>query len=334
MLADLDGLITTATRIHGETEKSKPFKLIDAACRVRAGGDPASLAPEIRSTRKRILEVAAADDPVQAVFKLDLGTAAEESRMVKARKGLGQMLLGTLAERSFEESYRSIVQPDELRLEDSRPGRTDTDYRVFDERGRPVFRINIKFHGSPFRKAKELVGLDPRDCFALATYKIHSATRKQEQEVLPYLFVVVSVPGLTGDYAGTVVPDDLVHLTSLYMGSSQPRKRDFEDLVVRHLVDMPQDPAVKAAVDDMWTRIDGAPWRVISARRADELLCRRLFERVYAVRVRGFASNYNRAEVDMHLSIRDDLTSLESMLELLRDHGLQGLTGRFERGTI
>ncbi len=173
MLVDLDSLITTGTRIHGGAGRSKPFKLIDAARRVASGGDPASLASEIRSTRRKILEVATADDPVQAVFKLDLATAAGDDMMAKSRKGLGQMLLGTLAERSFEESYRNIVQRDELRLEDSRLGRTDTDYRVFDERDRPVFRINIKFHGSPFRKAKELVGLDPHDCFALATYKIH-----------------------------------------------------------------------------------------------------------------------------------------------------------------
>ena len=334
MLADLNSLIAAATAIYGDAEESKPFKLVDAANRVRSGSDPAALAAEIRSTRKRILEVAGADDPIQAVFKLDLAAAARDDMMAKARKGLGQMLLGTLAERSFEESYRNVVQRDELRLEDSRSGRTDTDYRVFDERDRPVFRINIKFHGSPFRKARELVGLDPHDCFALATYKIQSAIQKQEREFLPYLFVVVSVPGLTGEHAGGVVPEDLAHLTALYMGSSQPRKRDFEDLVVRYLVDMPQEPAVGAAVDDIWARIQTAPWRVISARRANRLLHDFFFERVYAVRVRGFASNYNRAEVDMHFSIHEELTSLEGMLEILRDHGLQGLTGRIERGEI
>ena len=117
------------------------------------------------------------------------------------------MLLGTLAGRCFEKSYRNIVQTDELRLEDDRLSRTGTDYRVFNVHSQPVFRINIKFHGTQFRKAVELVNLSPDDCFALATYKIHSATKKQEQEFLPYLFVVVNVPGLTGD---------LAHVAALY----------------------------------------------------------------------------------------------------------------------
>ena len=244
------------------------------------------------------------------------------------------MLLGTLAERCFEASYRNIVQTDELRLEDDRSGRTDTDYRVFNGQDRPVFRINIKFHGSPFRKAVELVNLAPNDCFALATYKIHSATKKQQEEFLPYLFVIVSVPGLTGDSAGAEVPEDIAHLTALYMRSSLPRKRDFEDLVVRHMVDTPHETSTSVAIDSIRERIDRAPWRVISARRANQLLQDLLFQRVYAVRVRGFASNYGRAEVDMHFSISNDLTSLDEMLELLRDHGLQGLTTRLERGEL
>ena len=49
---------------------------------------------------------------------------------------------------------------------------THTDYRVLNGGGRQVFRLNIKFHGTLFGKAPELVGLDSEDCFPLATYKI------------------------------------------------------------------------------------------------------------------------------------------------------------------
>ncbi len=54
-------------------------------------------------------------------------------------------------------------------------------------------------------KAAELVGLDPSDCFALATYKIYQGLQKQEEEVLPYLFAgkktgsVCTLVLLTGD---------------------------------------------------------------------------------------------------------------------------------------
>ena len=66
--------------------------------------------------------------------------------------------------------------------------------------------INIKFHDTAFRKAAELVGLDPGDCFALATYKIYQGLQKQEKEVLPYLFAVVGVSGLTGARVGEARP--------------------------------------------------------------------------------------------------------------------------------
>lgn len=334
MLKDPNSLIAAATRIYGSARKPKPFALIETVSRVKSGEDPVVLAREIGSTRKKILEVAHAEDPIRAAFKFDLTAAGAADTLARVRRGIGQMLVGTLAERCFETTYRSVVQTDELRLEDNRSGRTDTDYRVFNGQDRPVFRINIKFHGSAFRNALELVGLSPCDCFALATYKIHSATTKQQREFLPYLFVVVSVPGLTGDSAGAEVPEDLVHLTSLYKGSSQPGKLGFEDLVVQHVIENRQDASLASAINSIRGRIAKAPWKVISARRANKLLHELLFERVYAVRVRGFASSYRRAEVDMHFSISEDLTSLDQMLELLRDHGTQGLTARLERGDL
>ena len=334
MITNLNDLLAAARRVYGSGGVSKPFALLEAVDRVKAGEDPAIIAREIRSTRKKVLEIASSDNPICTIFGSDLAAAGEDQALAKARRGIGQMLLGTLAEQSFEKAYRSIVQTDELRLEDDRSGRTDTDYRVFNGQDRPVFRINIKFHGSSFRNAIDLVGLEPDDCFPLATYKIHSAIKKQKEEFLSYLFVIVSIPGLTGDSAGANVPEDLVHLASLYMTSSQPLKRDFEDIIVRHMVDTHREEPITEAVDTIRKQIDSASWRVVSALRANQLLHDRLFERVYAVRVRGFASNYRRAEVDMHFSISNDLISLAGMLEILRDHGLQGLTARIERGEL
>src|SRR6185436_8456222 len=103
---------------------------------------------------------------------------------------LGQLILGRAAETAFEESYKSTMETEELELRDVREGGTDTDYRLYNGKGKPVYRLNIKFHGALFRRAPELVGLDPQDCFALATYKIHSALEKQVQDQLPYFFAV------------------------------------------------------------------------------------------------------------------------------------------------
>lgn len=53
-----------------------------------------------------------------------------------------------------------------------------------------------------------------------------------------------------------------------------------------------QSDEVRNAVAHFAAQIERAEWRVISARKADQLLRSTLFERVYAVRVRAFAQNY------------------------------------------
>ena len=87
---------------------------------------------------------------------------------------VAQLLLGALTEERFEREEQELTAG-RLGVEDHRLGRTDTDYRVLNGGGNPIFRINIKFHGTAFQQARVYVGLDPDDCFALATYKIHQA---------------------------------------------------------------------------------------------------------------------------------------------------------------
>jgi hypothetical protein len=245
---------------------------------------------------------------------------------------LGQLLLGLLAERRFEEVYKSTLGTTELRLEDSRASRDDTDYRVLNGKGRPVFRINIKFHGSLFRNAREEVGLDTEDCFALATYKIKQGLDKQEREVLPYLFVVVSCPMSSAD-VGAAIPSDLIDAACLVHASKKVTgKRSIEEHIVDRLVD--GIPSFRPTVDRLAQQIASSQWRVLSARRANELLKEKLFERVYAVRRRGFAQHYRNAEVDMHFSLREDMTPLDDFLEQLATIGLHGVVGKLERGLV
>ena len=219
-------------------------------------------------------------------------------------------------------------------MEDDRSGGGDTDYLVRNGQGRQVFRLNIKFHGSQFRKAQELVGLPPEDCFALATYKIHSALQKQEREHLPYIFVVVGVPHLTGSVVGAAIPGDVIEFATLARHSARMQgKRKIEDAIVKAITSRPAEFGLTETLDGFLGQIQAALWRVLSARRADLLLREKLFERAYALRVRGFAMNYRGAELDMHFSISADLHPLEDMLQILRDGGLHALTVYLERGT-
>lgn len=193
MLRSVDDLLAVIERLYRENPP-QPFLLVDAAKRLKAGEDAGDVARSVRSTRRRIESLAAAPDAVKEVFGCDLASAATPDAMQRPREMIGQLLLGELAERAFEEIYQETMGTNELFLKDDRSSRNETDYRVLNGQRRPVFRINIKFYGTLFRKAQDLIGLDPEDCFALATYKIYQGLQKHEEERLPYVFIIVGYP--------------------------------------------------------------------------------------------------------------------------------------------
>src|SRR5262249_23584849 len=158
--------------------------------------------------------------------KTSLTSTTDETILAKRRQGLGQLLLAGLAERAFERLYRRTLGAEELHLEDQRSGYTETDYRVLHGSHRPVFRLNMKFHGTLFANARTMVGLEPADCFALATYKVWQGLQKQQTEVLPYVFAVVSVPGLTAESVGEIISPTLVHLAAFAYAAQSAGKRD------------------------------------------------------------------------------------------------------------
>jgi hypothetical protein len=199
-------------------------------------------------------------------------------------------------------------------------GRTDTDYRLLTPDGRALFRLNIKFHGTLFAQAKEYVDLEPSDCFALATYKISAALKKQDEEGLPYLFLIVSVPDFPSETIQRSVDDDWVWLASV-------RGRATEEAIVRRLANEPW-------VEPLRVRLSEAEFRVLSARRAHGLMLKNLFQRVHALRVRGFNRTFRGAEINMHLSMSTEMIGYEELLELLIARGPTQVSVRLDRGEI
>ncbi len=322
-----DGLLALLATIFPGRSWPKPFHLLQAAEQVRTGADPKAIAKDARTISSRLLEIATVPDPVRAILGIGPSDIAPEIQL-KARRILGQLLLGRAAERAFENIYRSEMHSHELELRDLRESRTDTDYRLYNGQGRPIYRINIKFHGARFRRAPELVGLDPMDCFALATYKIHNALQKQDKERLPYIFAIVGVPELSGELVGRAVPDRLVEIVGLiHAGKKVGNKRDFEDQVVEHCIKT-QQPGFQ----ETYQQIFHAHWYILSARKANKLLRELLFDRVYAMRIRGFAQQFRSAELDMHFSLSQDLVELREFLATLRGEGLTKVATLMERG--
>lgn len=333
MLRSHADFVSALRRVYGAERPPKPLDLLLAAERVKAGEDARAVAREFQTTRQRLERLVNSSDPTEALFGGPIPPLDPETES-KVRRNLGQLLLAQLAERTFEDIYKTSLGTSDLRLEDDRATRSDTDYRVLNGQDRPVFRINIKFHGSPFQRARDLVNLDPEDCFALATYKIHHALEKQNQEHLAFIFLIVGVPALTGAAVGTNLPEDLVHLSAAVHDTSITQKRAVEDAVVTALTNNPEEAGFAVHLREYDRRIRGAPWYALSARKAFRLLTEKLFERAYALRVRAFARNYRNAELDMHFSLAEDLTPLREFLRVLRDDGLHGLVLRLERGTM
>ncbi|HXF52713.1 MAG TPA: hypothetical protein VNK52_01195 [Hyphomicrobiaceae bacterium] len=306
----------------------KPLHLLRGVVLVEQGHTRGEAARAVGTTEPNLARVLAAKDRVKAI--LGEPAAPPTAQEVERRRTiLGQLILGRAAELAFEDIYKTDVGTSEFSLDDYRRGRTDTDYRMLNGNGRPVWRINIKFIGSPFRKASEYVGLDPQDCFPLATYKIYAALQKQQAEHLAYLFLIVHVPGLTAPSVGDGFAKQEIEPLLDLLVSSIAGKRDLEDrfadLQVRR-----RHPVFVSAYE----RIRTAKWYVLSARRADALLRDKLFERVYAVRVPGFARLFGKAELDMHFSLKNDLHELHDFLRELREGGLQRASSMLERGDI
>jgi len=315
--------------LSGDKPWPKPLHLLQAATMVDKGTEVGTAAKTTRTTSRILQRIIESPDRVQEALGIPLDKV-DEAQTRRVRLILGQLALGRCAELAFEDIYRSEMHSEELELRDLRENRTDTDYRLHNGFGRPIYRINIKFHGARFRRASELVGLDPNDCFALATYKIHSALQKQEQEGLPYFFAIVGVPHLSGEIVGGLIPSRLVDAAAIFQRSPKTQhKRDFEDSVVDHLVS-----TTHQVISETIGKIKEAEWYMISARRADKLLRQLLFERVYALRIRGFAQQFRGAELDMHFSLCADLIPLKKFLQILGEGGQTKITTLMERGDL
>jgi hypothetical protein len=244
----------------------------------------------------------------------------DTDRFERAKAGIAQILLGQLAEEHFETVSIRLLGEAGFTVDDQRLERTDTDYRLLSGDGRPICRLNIKFHGTLFKQAAEYVGLEPSDCFALATYKIHGALVRQEDERLPYAFLIISVPDFPREAIERHVSDDWAWLAS-HAG------RLVEERIAARLATESWCEAIRA-------RIRESEFRVLSARRADRLLRENLFRRVHALRLRAFNQLFRGAEINMHLSLSQEMIGYAQFLEVLKDRGALELAVRLERGEI
>jgi hypothetical protein len=142
----------------------------------------------------------------------------------------------------------------------------------------------------------------------LATYKINNALKRQKAERLPYVFLVLSVRDVSAADVARVVSDDYVWALSALEG-----RMAIEEAIVKRLL-VPDDLGRFRPILD---RMPEGQFRIISAQKAYNILKELLFERVHALSLKGFTRRFSRAEVDMHLSLSQELTPVRTFLELL-----------------
>lgn len=169
-------------------------------------------------------------------------------------------------------------------------------------------------------EAVEYVGLEPGDCFALATYKIHGALQRQQEEGVPFIFLIISVPDFPRDLIEQSISDDWAWLASL-------SGRAVEEAVAMRLTREPWATNIRRKIQE-------SEFRVLSARKAYGLLRDRLFERVHALRLRGFNQLFRGAEINMHLSLTREMIGYADFLKLLADRGSLEVAVRLDRGEI
>lgn len=307
----------------------KPLHLIQGAILVEEGATVGVAARTIGTTATRLFDVVNSNDVVESVLQVRDEDITPDA-LGRLRRKLGELVLGRAAELAFEDICNIEIDRREFSMTDVRHGRTNTDFRLLNGGGRPLYRFNIKFFGSVFRRGAEMVKIAPHDCFPLATYKILAALQEQDREHLPYVFAIIGIPGLNAAAVAEVIPETEVRPVTLLSESRVVhRKRDFEDWLVDRIVDA-RSPAFTTTYD----QIRNAEWYILSARRANMLLHDLLFERVYALAVPGFTRKFGGAEVDMHFSLTRDMVKLRDFLAMLRDEGQGKVTTMLERGTF
>ncbi len=288
--------------------KVREVRQVFAVERILVGDEPKTVSRNLKLQRRGVEELVGQVRRQGLAGLVPYADRTSAPGLTKRRLGIAQMLLGELAERRFEAVIQELTGGGILRIEDHRPSRTDTDYRLLNGNNNPICRSNIKFHGSLFREAQRFVGLATEDCFALAAYKINNALRRQENDRLPYIFLVLSVPDLSAADVGSLVPDDYVWALAVLGG-----KMVLEEAIVSRLLRPDYLPEFRTIFD----RMPEGQFRVISAMKASKLLHEKLFERVHALSLKGFTRKFRNAEVDMHFSLSLELTPVRTFLELL-----------------
>jgi hypothetical protein len=240
--------------------------------------------------------VGSAENPVTKLFP----AAVTEERFLE--------LAGDLCER-----HPSLSCEDERET-----GHSLMDFTL--QNGTESLPINVKTASTPFQKARDLVGLEPDDCIPIPVYKASGAL-----EALPNLLYVVSV-----DFTLVATLDRL--LPELF----SPDERIVWDVLNKHegaRLRTAEDAFVFSMVRRHWDRIRETivnnPFHAVSARKSIRVLQTKP-KRTPGIGLRAWGTGAN-AEVNVHLSIREDTTPWRDVATRIEERSLSDVIAAINR---
>lgn len=223
-------------------------------------------------------------------------------KMGSAENAITKLFPATITEQRFLESIDDLREKrSSVTYRDEREaGHGFTDVTLIE--GDCELPVNIKVASTRFENAKQLVNLDPNDCVPIPAYKAHGALEDH-----PNLVYAVAV--------------DYQLLGRLAEGL--PALLDEEERIVWGLLNRcggsqlrnAEDAFVFSTVRKYWTALKvlagDVPFHVISARKAIRILQSKPY-RTPGIGLRAWGTAA-RGEVNVHLSIREDMTPWEQV---------------------
>lgn len=201
---------------------------------------------------------------------------------------------------------------------DDRGARGLSDFTL--REGEAELPINIKNAGTRFERAQQLVGLEPDDCIPIPAYKAHDAVEKS-----PNLLYAVAADYELVNRLEETLPKLLSGAESIvwdilnsYTGGGV---RNAEDCFVYSVVQKHWESLGAIAQD--------SPFNVISARKAIRILQTKP-TRTPGIGLRAWGTGAS-AEVNVHVSIREDMTPWAEVGDRIAAKGTEDIIGAVNR---
>lgn len=242
--------------------------------------------------------------------------------LLQARKKTGsaenpvtKFFPATVTEQRFLESLRRLAKrATNVKHEDERETRHSlVDFAVVQQSNR--LPINVKNAGTRFEEALKFVGLEPDDCVPIPAYKAHGALEKE-----PNLLYAVSV-----DYK--LVKRLERSLTNLF----SPEEAIVWRLLNKHsgpLFTDAEDRFIFSTTRKYWRKLKpiagNSPFNVISARKAIRILHKNP-QRTPGIGQKAWGTAA-RGEINVHVSIKNDMTPWEDVYNTIMRSGIPGIT--------